>query len=89
MYVGSTWNNLKLNWDRLIHFRKCSCGHPLWMHVCYNHGTCIHGVCLAETFSFDPDVICCCQEFNDPWNKKYPPNKPELRQDTTKHGGSE
>ncbi len=78
----SQWyrNEFCPKWDKFIHFRKCSCGHPFWMHQCYQHGTCIHGVCLAETFSFeDPDVVCCCQGFNDMWNNEYPPNKPELR----------
>jgi len=73
------WSDLKWKLDKLIHFRKCSCSHPLWMHQCYNHGTCIHGVCLASTFSDDTSVVCCCQEFNDPWNEEYPANKPELR----------
>jgi len=60
--------------------RKCSCGHPYWCHQCYDHGTCIHGVCLAETFLWLPNEIsCCCQGFNDMWNKDYPPDKPELR----------
>mgnify|MGYP001565348523 FL=1 len=63
-------------WDRLIHFRKCSCGHPLHYHQCYEHGTCIHGVCLASSFTTD---ICVCDGFNSIWNKQYPPNKPELR----------
>jgi len=58
---------------------KCSCGHPYWCHQCYEHGTCIHGVCLAETFLWEKDMTCCCQGFNDMWNKDYPPDKPELR----------
>ena len=62
--------------DKLLHFKKCSCGHPLWCHQCYEHGTCIHGVCLADTFL---DEVCCCDGFNSMWNEQYPPSKPELR----------
>ena len=76
----SSWFTLKRKWDKLCHFKKCSCGHPLWMHQCYEHGTCIHGVCLAETFMWEK-VTCCCQGFNDMWNKEYPPDQPELRKE--------
>ena len=81
----SQWyrNEFLVKWDKFIHFRKCSCGHPLWMHVCYEHGTCNHGVCLAETFT---DDTCCCDGFNSMWNKEYPPNKPELRKTLSNKG---
>ena len=69
-------NRFLVRWDKFIHFRKCSCGHPFWYHQCYEHGTCIHGSCLAETFA---DEICVCEGFNNMWNEDYPPNKPELR----------
>jgi len=62
---------------KLYYYKKCSCGHPINYHTCYEHGDgCIHGVCLAELYE---DIVCCCQGFNDMWNKQYPPNKPELR----------
>ena len=73
------WTHYLDAWWKIKDRKKCSCGHPLWMHQCYQHGTCIHGVCLAETFSFEVNVVCCCQGFNDMWNKEYPTNKPELR----------
>jgi len=60
--------------DKLIHFRKCSCGHPLWCHVCYEHGTCIHGVCLASTF-FDEE--CYCDGFNSMWNEDFSTKDPK------------
>ena len=78
------WTHYLDSWDKIIHRKKCSCGHPLWMHQCYQHGTCIHGVCLAETFSLNPDVVCCCQGYNDMWNEDYPPSRPELRLDEVK-----
>lgn len=58
--LGSTWNSLKWKWDKITHSKKCGCGHPLWMHCCYDHGTCIHGVCLASTFA---DEECGCDDF--------------------------
>ncbi len=87
----SDWYRFKLYpiWDRLIHSKKCSCGHPLWMHVCYEHGTCIHGICLSDTFLYGnpEDIKCCCDGFNSMWNEEYPPNQPELRK-TDKERGS-
>ena len=85
------WYNWKLcpAWDRFIHSKKCSCGHPLWMHICYEHGTCIHGVCLAETLMhYEGDNTCCCDGFNSMWNKEYPPNKPELRKTDSREGST-
>ena len=67
------WDNLKiilkLKLDKLFHFRKCSCGHPLWMHQCYEHGTCIHGVCMAEPYSFF-SIKCDCDNFNSMFWRK-------------------
>jgi len=57
--------------DRIINFRKCSCGHPKWYHQCYEHGTCIHGVCLASTFDWHNDKECECQGFNSMWNEDH------------------
>ncbi len=72
------WTHYLDSWDKIINRKKCSCGHSLWMHQCYEHGTCVHGACLAETFMFEK-VTCCCDGFDSMWNKEYPPNQPELR----------
>lgn len=67
------WIEFKWKLERITKARKCSCGHPLWCHQCYEHGTCIHGVCIASTFL---DENCYCDGFNSMWNKEYPPNIP-------------
>ena len=68
------WRTFKFTkLDKIIYGKKCTCNHPLWCHQCYEHGTCIHGVCLASSFL---DEDCYCEGFNSVWNKDYPPNIP-------------
>ena len=50
--------------DKKIHNQKCVCGHPFWFHVCYEHGTCNHGVCLSSTFNWEADD-CGCENYHE------------------------
>jgi len=59
--------------EHIWYYRKCSCGHPKWVHLCYEHGVCEHGVCLADPLL---DEVCYCDGFNSMWNKQYPPHLP-------------
>lgn len=61
--------------EKIFKVKRCSCGHPLWCHQCYEHGTCKHGSCLASTFL---DEECYCEGFNSMWNEDYPPNIPRI-----------
>ena len=68
IHYSLMWSHIKLNfrlkWDKFINFKKCGCGHPKWMHTCYEHLSCDHGVCLAETFTWGEE-ICDCDDFSD------------------------